>query len=65
MTAENKPTLDAVMLEVEGILQSSEFRGSDKQWKSLSFIVEETLAGRVSQLKGYTIAVAWDRGVCS
>ena len=28
------------------------------RWAFLSFIVEETLAGRSSQLKGYTIAVA-------
>ncbi len=57
MAADNIPTPDAVRLQLERILQSTDFRGSDKQRKFLSFVVEETLAGRASQLKGYTIAV--------
>ncbi|MGD8775532.1 MAG: hypothetical protein PVF76_16820 [Syntrophobacterales bacterium] len=58
MAAGNKPTPEAISAQLERILQSTEFRGSDKQRRFLSFVVEETLAGRFSQLKGYTIAVA-------
>jgi len=58
MAADNKPTPEAIRVQLERILQGSEFRASDKQRKFLSFVVEETLEGRSSQLKGYTIAVA-------
>jgi len=58
MAPDNIPTPDAVRLQLERILQSAEFRGSDKQRKFLSFVVEETLEHRASQLKGYTIALA-------
>ena len=58
MATENKPTPEAIRDQLERILQSAEFRGSDKQRKFLSFVVDETLEGRASQLKGYTIAVA-------
>jgi len=57
MTAENNPTPEAIHSQLERILQSAEFRASDKQRKFLSFVNDETLAGRSSQLKGYTIAV--------
>ena len=40
-----------------GSRDSTEFRASGKQRKFLSFVVDETLEGRASQLKGYTIAV--------
>ena len=58
VAADNKPTPEAIRAQLERILQSTEFRGSDKQRKFLSFVVEETLAGRALQLKGYTIAVS-------
>ena len=58
MAADNKPNPEAIRAQLERILQSTEFRGSDKQRKFLSFVVEETLAGRALQLKGYTIAVS-------
>jgi len=58
MTAENNPTPEAIHSQLERILQSAEFRASDKQRKFLSFVVDETLADRSSQLKGYTIAVS-------
>ncbi len=58
MAADNKPTPEAIRDQLERILQSAEFRASDKQRKFLSFVVDETLAGRASQLKGYTVAVA-------
>ena len=57
MAAANKPNPEAIRAQLERILHSTEFRGSDKQRKFLSFVVEETLAGRALQLKGYTIAV--------
>ena len=58
MAADNKPTPEAIRVQLERILESAEFRASDKQRKFLSFVVDETLEGRASQLKGYTIAVA-------
>jgi adenylate cyclase len=59
MTAEkNNPTPEAIHSQMERILQSAEFRASDKQRKFLSFVVDETLADRSSQLKGYTVAVS-------
>jgi adenylate cyclase len=58
MAADNKPTNEAIRIQLERILQSTEFRASVKQQKFLSFVVDETLEGRASQIKGYTIAVA-------
>jgi len=58
MAANNKPAPAAIPDQLERILDSAEFRASDKQRKFLSFVVDETLEGRASQLKGYTIAVA-------
>ena len=58
MVAVQKPTPKAIRLQLDRILRSSGFRGSDKQRKFLSFVVEETLEGRASQLKGYTVAVS-------
>ena len=58
MVAVQKPTPKAISLQLDRILRSSGFRGSDKQRKFLSFVVEETLEGRASQLKGYTVAVS-------
>ena len=58
MVNDNKPTPDAVRAQLDRILQSSQFRRSDKLRKFLRFIVNETLADNASQLKGYTIAVS-------
>jgi len=58
MASENKPTPEAIKTQLNRILRSTRFRGSDKQKAFLSFVVNETLADRASQLKGYTIAVA-------
>jgi adenylate cyclase len=58
MAADNKPRPEAVRDQLERILASDEFRASDKQRAFLSFVVDETLADRSSQLKGYTIAVS-------
>jgi len=58
MTADHKPDPEAIKAQLERILHSPEFKGSYKQREFLKFIVDETLADRASQLKGYTIAVA-------
>ena len=58
MTADEKPTPEAIRGQLERIFRSAEFRASDKQRKFLNFVVDETLKDRASQLKGYTIAVA-------
>ncbi|MGB5749818.1 MAG: hypothetical protein WBM69_22770 [Desulfobacterales bacterium] len=58
MAADNKPRPQAIRDQLEQILASDEFRASDKQRAFVSFVVDETLADRSSQLKGYTIAVS-------
>ena len=58
MTTENNPAPEAIKAQLSRILQSDRFRGPAKQRKFMNFIVDETLSGRGSQLKGYTIAVA-------
>ena len=58
MADDNKLTPETIRLQLERILQSSEFRAPDKQRKFLSFVVDETLEDRASQIKGYTIALA-------
>jgi adenylate cyclase len=58
MTAEITPKPDAIRSQLDRILQSGEFKASDKQRKFLRFVIEETLAGRSPQLKGYTVAVS-------
>ena len=58
MAADTKPRPEAIRDQLERILGSEEFRASDKQRAFLSFVVDETLADRSSQLKGYTIAVS-------
>ena len=52
-----KPSSEAIRAQLARILESAKFRASDKQRKFLRFVVNETLEGRSSQLKGYTIAV--------
>jgi adenylate cyclase len=52
-----------VRAELERVLSSAEFAGSDRHRCFLSYIVEETLAGRASRLKAYNIATAaFNRG---
>ncbi len=53
----NKPTPQAIRSQLERILRSPQFRATDKQMKFIVFVVNETLEGRASDLKGYTIAV--------
>jgi adenylate cyclase len=58
MKSNDKPDPEAIRLQLDRILQSADFRGSEKQREFLSFVVNETLEGRASQIKGYTLAVA-------
>ena len=52
-----------VRAELERVLSSPEFAGSDRHRCFLSYIVEETLAGRADRLKAYNIATAaFNRG---
>jgi adenylate cyclase len=49
--------------ELDRVLSSSDFSGSERHRRFLSYIVEETLAGRGDRLKAYNIATAaFDRG---
>ena len=48
----------AVRDELDRILMNPEFQATDKMRDFLRFVVEETLAGRAHQLKGFTIATA-------
>jgi adenylate cyclase len=57
MIANNRPTREAIRVQLARILHCAEFRGSEKQKKFLSFVVDEALEGRASQIKAYTIAV--------
>jgi adenylate cyclase len=47
---------DAIRTQLNQILASREFHATDRIRDFLRFVVEETLAGRADQLKGYTVA---------
>ena len=47
----------AIRRTLEGLLTSSEFAHAPRHSRFLSFIVEETLAGRSGELKEYTIGI--------
>jgi adenylate cyclase len=52
-----------IRAELERVLGSPEFVGSERHRRFLAYIVEETLAGRCDRLKAYNIATAaFDRG---
>ena len=58
MTAASEPSTEAVRAQIARILTSERFRSSKKQKGFLKFVVNEALAGRGAQLKGYSIALA-------
>lgn len=58
MATDNKPAREDIRSQLKRILESDEFKASDKQKKFLGFVVDETLGGRASQIKGFTIAVS-------
>lgn len=47
---------DDILAQLNTILDSKDFSGSDRFRKFLSFVVHETLAGREHEIKAYTIA---------
>jgi adenylate cyclase len=52
-----------IRAELERVLNSTDFAGSERHRRFLSYIVEETLAGRGDRLKAYNIAIeAFNRG---
>lgn len=53
-----KPTPEDVRAELARLLDSPGFRSNAARRALLSYLVEETLAGRASRLKGFTIAVS-------
>jgi len=56
MDARSGLSYDAIREELDRILAHREFQATDKMRDFLRFVVEETLAGRVHRIKGYTIA---------
>jgi adenylate cyclase len=53
----------SIRAELDRILASGEFAGSERHRRFLTYIVEETLAGRGDRLKAYNIATAaFNRG---
>lgn len=48
---------DEIRAELERVLASDIFRAAPQLTAFLSYVVEQTLAGRAGELKGYTIAV--------
>ncbi len=51
------PGPDDVRAQLERIVSSAEFHGGGRGATLLSYIVEETLAGRAERIKGYSIAI--------
>src|SRR3954467_8467115 len=54
---------EAVRDALRRILDSPDFEVTERNRRFLSYVVEETLAGRAKRIKGYTIAVSvFNRG---
>jgi len=52
------PSPEDVRAQLERILASSEFLGSQRTRRFLSYVVEETLAGRDDRIKAFSVAMA-------
>lgn len=55
--ANSRPTKSEILEQLELILNSPEFLASERLRGFLSYVVEETLAGRGKQIKAYSVAV--------
>ncbi|MEN5083156.1 hypothetical protein ABE438_11785 [Bosea sp. TWI1241] len=55
--AAETPSPDAVRAQLARVLGSDIFRGANQLAAFLTYVVEQTLAGRAGEVKGYTIAV--------
>lgn len=54
---------EKIRAELDRLVGSEDFEGSERHRRFLTYIVEETLAGRADRLKAYTIATsAFNRG---
>jgi len=49
-------TAEKIQQQLQRILSSPEFHATDRQREFLKFVVTETIAGRDSEIKGYTVA---------
>jgi len=50
------PAAESIQQQINRILTSPEFKATDVQKSFLTFVVETVLAGRSSEIKGYTVA---------
>jgi len=50
------PAAEKIQQQLQRILASPEFQATDRQREFLQFVVTETIAGRVNEIKGYTVA---------
>jgi adenylate cyclase len=57
MPVMTEPSGEQIRARLERVLQSQDFAASGSISTFLSYVVEETLAGRAEMIKGYTIAV--------
>lgn len=53
-----QPSSGAVRSQLERLLNSPEFKASERRKSLLRYVVEEALAGRADRLKGYSIGLA-------
>ena len=58
MDSDANPRPDEVRTQLSQILGNQAFKGTEKQSRFLSFVVDEALEGRISQIKAYTVAVS-------
>jgi adenylate cyclase len=55
---DNAPIEEEVRLELQKMLASKDFDSSSRNRRFLTFVVEETLAGRGNRIKAYNVALA-------
>ena len=55
---DNTPIEEEVRLELQKMLASKDFDSSSRNRRFLTFVVEETLAGRGNRIKAYNVALA-------
>ena len=53
-----QPSTEAVRLQLRRILESRDFKATERCRNFLSYVVEEALAGRANRLKGVSIAMS-------
>jgi TolB-like protein len=53
---DSAPDAEKIQNQLQRILTSPEFQATDRQRDFLQFVITETIAGRVEEIKGYTVA---------